>query len=259
MLIGAPILIALITAGSPYIDGLGWVAIIVMSLEFAGAVGANSRINTALHVVLFMAVFAATVYAIGRGYTLLVGFVATAAITADALIHKRNWRRTALYPLLAALTISFPMGLIVVMRGMPHGAALVLVLFITNWATDIGALLVGRRFGKRLLAPRISPQKSLEGAGGGWLIGFIFGTITGIISGLSLTVVLIASAAIPVLTISGDLLESAVKRALDVKDMGYLLPGHGGFLDRLDGLLLASPVYFAIVITYEMMLFGHMG
>ena len=125
----------------------------------------------------------------------------------------------------------------------PGGQSLLLFLLVLIAAADIGAYFGGRRFGRRKLAPRVSPGKTLEGfvaglaaaglaaAGGAWLLGFP--ALPWLL--LCLLVVLVS--------VVGDLSESMFKRRAGVKDSGVLLPGHGGILDRLDSLSAAGPVF----------------
>jgi phosphatidate cytidylyltransferase len=115
-------------------------------------------------------------------------------------------------------------------------------------ANDIGAYFVGRAFGRRQLSPLISPTKTWEGLVGGLIVGLVVASVLttfpawepiGIAKGL------VAGALVGVVAPIGDAVESMVKRALRVKDMGSVLPGHGGMLDRIDGFLFAVPlIYF---------------
>jgi phosphatidate cytidylyltransferase len=117
-----------------------------------------------------------------------------------------------------------------------HGLFLVIWIFIVTWSTDIGGYLVGRTYGRTKLAPAISPNKTVEGLLGGVALAAILGgawaSFTGLGSALLLLAPLFAIAAQ-----SGDLFESGMKRKAGVKDSGSLLPGHGGLLDRLDGMV----------------------
>ncbi len=126
-----------------------------------------------------------------------------------------------------------------VMRQGPAGLRNVLFVMIVVWAGDIGAYLVGRLVGGPRLAPRISPGKTWSGALGGTAVSVLAGTAAGWENPLraallALVLTLVAQA--------GDLLESAVKRHFGTKDSGWIIPGHGGLLDRLDGVLAAAPV-----------------
>lgn len=129
----------------------------------------------------------------------------------------------------------------------------VLAFFVMLWLNDTGAYVFGRLFGRTKLFPRISPNKTWEGAIGGGLAAIGGGVVTSIYyteydlsTWITLGIIISISASF------GDLVESLLKRSLGVKDSSNLLPGHGGILDRFDGVLLASPMVF----TY-LMLFVH--
>ena len=131
----------------------------------------------------------------------------------------------------------------------PGGRNLTLLLFLVIWAGDIFALLVGRSIGRTPLAPRVSPKKTVEGSLGGLIGSLVIGWAfahwfwqTESLKTVILCVVLIAVAGQV-----GDLVESGLKRACDVKDSGTLLPGHGGLLDRIDSLILAVPALWIAV------------
>lgn len=116
------------------------------------------------------------------------------------------------------------------------GLDLLIWAFVVTWATDIGAYFAGRSFGKRKLAPTISPNKTVEGLYGGIASSTVFGGAWVLANGLTMPLLALA----PVLAIAaqaGDLFESGMKRRAGVKDSGTWLPGHGGALDRLDGLV----------------------
>jgi phosphatidate cytidylyltransferase len=126
----------------------------------------------------------------------------------------------------------------------PHWLMYALLI---NWAGDVGAYYVGRNFGRRRLAPQVSPQKTWEGAAGSiaaavliagvYLMGFVPGVTWPEMAGLTV----VANAVGQV----GDLAESAMKRGASIKDSGDILPGHGGMLDRVDSTLFALPVIYA--------------
>jgi len=117
-----------------------------------------------------------------------------------------------------------------------RGLSLLVWVFIVTWSTDIGAYFAGRSFGKRKLAPSISPNKTFEGLYGGIAAATLLGGGWVLATHLGLPLLALA----PVLAIAaqaGDLFESRMKRRAGVKDSGHWLPGHGGALDRLDGLV----------------------
>lgn len=127
-----------------------------------------------------------------------------------------------------------------------HGPYLVLFLMVLIWIADSGAFFAGRRWGRRKLAPLVSPGKTREGAYGALAGGLLWGLLLAALYGgsplqqaglLQLCLVTVAA------SIVGDLYESLIKRERGVKDSGRLLPGHGGILDRIDSLTAAAPVF----------------
>jgi phosphatidate cytidylyltransferase len=120
-------------------------------------------------------------------------------------------------------------------------------LFIL-WASDSGAYIAGTLFGKRKLFERISPKKSWEGALGGAVLAFAFAFLmNNYFHTLALWQWLSVAAIIIVGGTYGDLIESLLKRSIEIKDSGNILPGHGGFLDRFDGLLISAPFIVAFL------------
>ncbi|KAA0591041.1 phosphatidate cytidylyltransferase [Azospirillum oryzae] len=130
------------------------------------------------------------------------------------------------------------------LRDLPEsGLSLFLFVLIAIWATDIGAYAAGRSIGGPKLAPRISPKKTWAGLIGGMASSALFGWLVALAFGTARPdIALAVGAAVAVVGQAGDLFESAVKRRYNVKDSGQLIPGHGGILDRIDGLLAAAPV-----------------
>lgn len=139
--------------------------------------------------------------------------------------------------LLAAgiLYIGLPLVCLLWLREQPGGRGQVLFLVLVIWASDIGAYVVGRLLRGPKLAPALSPGKTWSGACGGLLAALLVGLLSPV--GTAVLAVLLGIACQ-----AGDLLESGIKRHVGVKDSGQLIPGHGGLLDRLDGLLAAAPV-----------------
>ena len=156
----------------------------------------------------------------------------------------------ALATLIALVYIALPLAALVQIRLMAGPGAVFLVM-LTIMISDTAQYYTGRAFGRRPLAPAISPKKTIEGAIG----GFVFGTIALVVIGafwapqLGMGARLVLGVAIVALGIAGDLFESFLKRRAGVKDSSALIPGHGGVLDRIDALLFAAPVYY-IVLKY---------
>ncbi|GLV24941.1 phosphatidate cytidylyltransferase [Sphingobium sp. Cam5-1] len=133
------------------------------------------------------------------------------------------------------------MALIFLRQQQPGGLLLAFWTLSLVWATDIGAYFAGRSIGGPKLAPRISPSKTWAGLGGGVLAALILGFVLHRFAGLPIQLAA-ASGLLAVAAQLGDLLESAMKRHAGVKDSGSLLPGHGGVMDRLDGVVAAAPL-----------------
>ena len=146
------------------------------------------------------------------------------------------------------------MSLVAVHRITPDGALAALFLLALTSVADSGAYFVGRAIGRHKLAPGISPGKTVEGVAGG---------LAAVVLVLALPVVLFRQPALPVagflmlcvvvtlVSVTGDLFESLVKRRHGVKDSGTLLPGHGGVLDRIDSLTAAAPVFYTGLVLLE--------
>ena len=168
--------------------------------------------------------------------------------------------------LFALIYVVYPLTLLPLIKAHEDGTGLLLFLFVVVWSGDIFALYIGKNFGRRKLAPRLSPNKTWEGSAasiaGSLLCGmglYYLGQYLTIHRTTALQITIPAwqmALLATVLNLAaqlGDLLESAIKRGANVKDSGTLLPGHGGILDRIDALLLAAPVlwYFLLLRDWQ--------
>lgn len=139
-------------------------------------------------------------------------------------------------------------GLIAILRGFPNGMEAIFFLFVVVWVNDIAAMFTGKTLGKRKLAPKISPGKTVEGAIGGILAGVFAGVLTTFymdIPGVDPWLAVFVSGYIGLFSLIGDLGESILKRTAGEKDASDIIPGHGGLLDRIDGLLVAGPAFYS--------------
>jgi len=145
-----------------------------------------------------------------------------------------------------AVYIGFTLSHLVLIRELRSGLVLTLALVMSVWANDIFAYLVGSSLGKHKLAPRISPKKSWEGVAGGTAGTIAVWVILAITTstGISLRDLVLVSLIASVAAVIGDLAESRIKRDAGAKDSGVTLPGHGGFLDRFDSLIIISMATF---------------
>lgn len=140
------------------------------------------------------------------------------------------------------------------------GSRGVLWIVICNFLTDTGAYLVGMKFGKHKLIPAISPNKTIEGAIGGYLIGAIGGLIFAFTADVNHTTgfLVVGSLLIPILAQVGDLFFSLIKRYYKVKDFSNFLPGHGGILDRIDSALISFFVVNILIVLWSVLIWGRL-
>ena len=177
-----------------------------------------------------------------------------AALLALALATLASWRggagalATVAASLLPSIYLGLPIAALVSIRADGGPASLFLLMF-TIIVSDTAQYYSGRAFGRRPLAPTISPKKTVEGAVGGFGFGALALAAAGHwwLPGVPLVARAVAGLAVVALGIAGDLFESMLKRSAGVKDSSGLIPGHGGILDRIDALLFAAPVYYLVL------------
>ncbi len=246
----APLVLALVMIGGwPFILLAGFLAL-VGALEFS-ALGHQRDIEGVGPVAGIMAVGVVAAFALRLTpwvpLILLAGFAS--AFLIDRLRHPGQVRRSALRAGLttaAAIYIGIPTGCLVMLRTMSDGLLWTLMVLLLTWGTDSLAYVGGRLWGKTKLAPTISPKKTVEGAIAGVVGGILPAALLLGLTGRLTPTILILLGAGPLVAILGDLVESGLKRALNVKDShlaGFdVFPGHGGVLDRVDGLILVATV-----------------
>lgn len=164
------------------------------------------------------------------------------------LPRLRN-ERALLGLLLVPVWVGAPLAFLALISGLEHGRAMLLVTVVGPWVSDAGAYFSGLAAGRHRIFPVLSPAKTLEGSLGGLLATAAAGALAGLLlPGLSPSTGTVLGLAISVSSQAGDLFESALKRILGLKDLGDLLPGHGGILDRIDSLLFAAPVAYYLIL-----------
>jgi phosphatidate cytidylyltransferase len=196
--------------------------------------------------VIFMGVGAHT-----RG-PLAIGAWAAVAAGATVLFFSLSPRRNALSNVSITVLGLAWVGMLsfaILIAQSAHPIAHIMFLVIVIAANDIGGYFVGRGFGRNKLAPEVSPNKTWEGFVGGLVFGAAVAAVLGVLppwDEIGVAMALATAALIGILAPIGDLAESMVKRVLMVKDMGSVLPGHGGMLDRIDGFLFAVPAVYIL-------------
>jgi len=156
--------------------------------------------------------------------------------------------------ILGVIYIAFFLSHLILLRGLEEGSLWILFLVFIISANDTFAYYAGKRFGKRKLAPIVSPSKTLEGALGGLIGGMVIATAFQqfFLIKVSSNEVLILALLIGIISQFSDLFESLIKRSAGVKDSGSLLPGHGGVLDRIDSLIFPAPFLYYYIIIFRL-------
>lgn len=151
--------------------------------------------------------------------------------------------------LFGPLYIGLTLSTLISTRTLPSGEWLIVFIALVTWASDIGAYYAGTLWGRHPLAPSISPKKSIEGLAGGLALAMAVALAAQIwlVPQLTMFHALMLGLLMTGTGLVGDLCESAMKRAVGVKDSGGILPGHGGMLDRLDSLLFTGPTFYYYV------------
>ena len=232
-LLMAPVALAAVWFGSPWIEVLTIVAAGIMAWEWTRLCGAGSFGATGVLIV------ATVILAVVLGAARANGLALAVAVAGSGLVLGIGLGRREPAPNLTAigvLWLAVPcIALLWLAREMGTGAIFWILAVV--WATDIGAYAVGRTVGGPKLAPRISPGKTWSGLFGGMACAALAGFITARIAGTPPWSLVLLSAALAVVGQAGDLAESSLKRRFGAKDASGLIPGHGGLLDRLDALL----------------------
>jgi phosphatidate cytidylyltransferase len=179
------------------------------------------------------------------GFGMLIVASAAMAVVAD---DRRTAVLGAAAGVMAMIYIGISLGALVGVH-LYGGRGAVIVLIATIAMSDTAQYYAGRSFGRHPLAPRLSPKKTIEGAVGGFVVAPVFLYFAGPYFIPVANPVAIATLGIALVAagIAGDLFESMIKRAADMKDSSALIPGHGGVLDRIDALMLATPVFYTYI------------
>ncbi len=245
-LVLAPLVLAIVYLGAPYFDLLLTVVAAILAWEWARLCGAGEIARPGYLVIA--AASAAMAAAMLREYT-IAGWIIAVGAMAAAVLATREADRQPFWYALGILYAALPCLAIVWLRAQPtNGREIVFWIFFVVWATDTGAYAAGRAIGGPKLAPGISPNKTWAGLAGGVAAAGLVGMLGAWAMELSDPATMAgAGLGLALVSQAGDLFESGVKRRFGVKDSSNLIPGHGGLLDRLDGVL-ASALTVAVLI-----------
>lgn len=239
------VLIAVFLGGWTFFT-ISAVAIVLMAAEWEGVTGGGMLGRHAL-LNMFTGLIALSLLAIGS-FEYVFAFVIAVSVASGVLPRRDG--SYSIWPCIGVIVVIVPAICLVWLRALDAGMIIILWILLVLWATDSGAYFVGRMFGGRRLAPRISPGKTWAGFYGGTAAGVIIGVaIAAIIQDFSIFRTVLASIFLSLVGQCGDLAISALKRHFGVKDMGNIIPGHGGIIDRLDSLLFGAVAVGIIIFA----------
>ncbi len=245
-LVMAPVFLASIWFGAPYFEIVVGILAIIAATELLGVTAGSWRSIGALAAVLLYAISLASSM-VGM-HSFFWGAAVISAVISLAVSRAENGNRVwggggVLYLLIANYAV------FEIRDWVPAGRDWIFWFFAIVWAADIGAYLVGKTIGGPKLAPTISPGKTWSGTIGGLAAALAVSAVfsTTIFKEQGIVDFLLLGTVVGVASQLGDLLESYFKRMNDVKDSGAIIPGHGGVLDRIDGVLLAAPVAWFLI------------
>ena len=246
--IGLPLLGAAVWFGSPWFTALAALVAALGAAEFSRLVS-QSRVSPVLLSAPWAVALVLGGHAGAEFILPVLGVGLLASLVLPLLMRERghaltDWALTVA----GALYLGLPLSFAVLLRGLEDGRYWLLFVLLATFATDTGAYFVGRLAGRRRLAPTISPNKTWEGAVGGFIAAVGAAVAMSLLFPLPVEPWLVAlfGAAIGIVAQLGDLAQSMLKRSVGAKDAGRLIPGHGGVLDRFDS------VAFTLVLMYHL-------
>jgi phosphatidate cytidylyltransferase len=245
--VGVPVAVAGIWLGGSFLTALVCIVVAFAMWEFYGLMNRAGYVPSREAGIVAGLAFVVLAH-LGEQRWMPAVLAALLLYALSAQLAERRGRvlANAAGTVLGALYVGYFAAHLVLLRQLPDGVALTLLVLAAAWVGDSTAYFVGRGIGRRKLLPEVSPSKTVEGALGG-LVGAVVGALAiGWAAGVPAVVALAGGLACGVASQAGDLWESAIKREAQVKDSGNILPGHGGFLDRFDGLLFAGVVGYYV-------------
>lgn len=241
--IGIPLLLLLVYLGSWYFFALCFLASAIALYEFHGFTkGLGADISLFLLEAGGLLAFL-TAYFMGRSQLNSAYFIVLIILLLIIeMFRSRSILKNGSLLLLGTFYGGVLFAFLPLLRHL--GVGYLILLLLVTWGSDSFAFFVGIKFGKHKMWPVVSPKKSWEGSIGGLLGGLAGGLVTSLLGFVLLKDGLIAGLVGSVFAQIGDFMESAMKRECQVKDSGYILPGHGGILDRVDSLIILAPVLY---------------
>lgn len=257
-LVGIPVLIGVVAWGGWVLQMALLIVVLIGMREFYQALS-NGK-DKCIH---FIGYFFASLYIIGMEqfvkqpylFSLFISIFVVLVLINIVFFYKKVTVLEAISVIFGFFYICYLFSHIFWIRSNPYGNYFVWLVFICAWGCDSGAYFTGMLLGKHKLVPQLSPKKTVEGAIGGVITAVILGTVFGyFVKGFfqlheinTVLLCIVTSAIGAILSQVGDLAASAIKRSVNLKDYGQLIPGHGGILDRFDSVLLTAPAVYYVI------------
>lgn len=261
-IVGILAVLALVYLGSWFLTGAILVVSLLALLEYDKML---RHFN--VHMYVKPTALSMGIMVLSAGFYSVKSFMAFVLLAFILLLYlilgiKKENMTGLVYSAFGALYFGIGFGTLALLRGshellspadvsIEPGVFLILFALICTWASDSFAYLTGRKFGKHKMAPHISPNKTVEGLIGGALGCIILGVGMSALFSFDLLEGFVLSVMAAIMAPMGDLFESYVKRACDIKDSGHILPGHGGMMDRFDSLLFVAPSLAAVLMLLK--------
>lgn len=256
--IGIPLVIAIIVIGNPWLKYVVMGVSLIAMYEIYHVIKNNHKPMVLLGYGAVMVHYLAFDFVV-QYYYIYLAMVTMIALTILVIQYPKYSILDVALTLFPILYVSLLFSFIILLRDVKDGNFWVWLIAIGAWGCDTFAYFTGKSIGKHKLAPQLSPKKTIEGSIGGIIgagvIGYIYALIytqyNTFIAREEIVWVVIAVMLGALISQVGDLAASAIKRYFNQKDYGYILPGHGGILDRFDSFLFVAPVIYMIVVLVQ--------
>ena len=260
--VGLPLVIICIAFGGYALKALVLAISIIGMYEFYNAF---SKRNKAVHFIgyifaVFFVLCSKAIINTANYFNIFISVFICVLLIYSVIFHGTNSITDTVLTFFGFFYVCFIVTHIDLIRNFNYGKYFVWLIFICAWGSDTGAYFVGMKYGKTKLIPTLSPKKTVEGAIGGvvtaGILAFVYGLIIykgfGFGSVSNMYIYPVIGVVGSILAQIGDLAASAMKRSVDIKDFGNLIPGHGGILDRFDSVILTAPaVYYVMLLLLE--------
>ncbi|OOB79685.1 MAG: hypothetical protein BEN18_03100 [Epulopiscium sp. Nuni2H_MBin001] len=258
-IIGIPIALWILASGGMVMQGFGVVLALIAMYEYFKAVERTYKPMKEVGM-LSVGVFILGYQTCAANFQLYLAIIIVVMLSINVFYYPVYKISDIAITLFGILYVGLLLGLIIPIRELDNGLFWVVLVFICAWGSDTCAYFAGKFFGKRKLAPELSPKKTVVGAVGGivgaGILSFLFAQ--GVMYYWSmdfsinwLIIITLVGCIGAMLSQIGDLAASSIKRSMDVKDFGSLFPGHGGVLDRFDSVILVTPLIYLVSHFYN--------